>query len=132
MSRIDEYRRCAAAGMSKSETAEHCGVTRRSVGKAAERHGIQFVLWRDKPEVRQAMADRIRARNADPEFAAKRNAATTRRLKASHAAGKLIPKHLRALTPEERAEYDAARKLGCLKDEALRSIGRPDLVEAAE
>lgn len=63
---------------------------------------------------------RMKALNADPEFAK----AHSERMKARHAdqTKDMRQKHLRGLTPEQRANYDAFRKSGFSKAEALAMI----------
>lgn len=56
---VERYLECAAAGMTRQQTADHLGVCIQSVWQMAKRHGIQFVsaqkLYAARhPEVRMA------------------------------------------------------------------------------
>lgn len=90
----DQYRACAAAGMSSTDAARHLGVNRSSVYMAAKRLGITFV---------DARCERMRKLNADPAFAKKLNP-------------------LAHLTPEQRADYDVLKKAGYSRAEAFKAI----------
>lgn len=108
----DEYRACAAAGMSATDAVRHLGVNRSSVYKAAKRLGITFVDARSEcmrrldadPAFAKARDDSLRKLNADPAFAAK-----------------VSP--LAHLTPEQRADYDVLKKAGYSRAEAFKAIG---------
>ena len=75
-----------------------------------------------------AHAERMRKRNADPEFAA----ANAERMRKRHADPEYNP--LAMLSAQERADYDALKRNGYSRDDAFRAIGRADLIrpEAAE
>ena len=75
-----------------------------------------------------ANAERMRKRNADPEFAA----ANAERMRKRHADPEYNP--LAMLSAQERADYDALKRNGYSRDDAFRAIGRADLIrpEAAE
>lgn len=56
---VDRYRQCAAAGMTRQQTADHLGVCIDSVYQMAKRHTIKFTsaqkLYAARhPEVRMA------------------------------------------------------------------------------
>ncbi len=104
------------AGWSIRHAAREWGTSPRAVARAIRREGV---AW---PSQREA----TRRLHADPEFAA-RHAERMRRLNADPARNPLA-----ALTPEERADYDVLRRKGGLtRDEALRAIGRGDLIRAS-
>ena len=73
-------------------------------------------------------SERMRALNADPEFAK----AHAERMRALHADPEFNP--LVVLTPAERADYDVLKRAGYSRDDVFRAIGRADLIrpEAAE
>ena len=97
------WEQCAAAGMSLTAAARHLGRTVSAGSIYAKRHGVSF--QRDT-EFAERNRERMKALNADPEF-----------------------NPLSALTREERADYDLLVKKGGMKrDEALKSIGRADLI----
>lgn len=81
--------------------------------------------WRNS-ELAARQSERIRRLHADPEFAAK-NAERMRRLHADPAFNPLV-----ALTESERADYDVLKKAGYTRAEALRAIGRADLIGESE
>ena len=70
---------------------------------------------------------RMRALNADPEFAERHR----ERMRALHADPEFNP--LVALTETERADYDRVKRtMAYSRAEALHAIGRADLAEAAQ
>lgn len=107
------YQQCLEAGMSQRECAEARGVTVASVSIWAKRNGATFRDVAGSPEFAEARDEQMRKMRADP--------AIDRR-----------PKYLRALTDAERADYDEIKKVGCTKNEALRAIGRDDLIKGGE
>ena len=97
------------------------------------------------PEFAAAHAERMRKRHADPEFAA----AHAERMRKLHADPEFAAAHaermrkrnadpdhnpLVMLTTQERADYDALKRYGYSRADAFRAIGRADLItqEAAE
>ena len=95
------------------------------------------------PEFAAAHRERIRALNADPEFAAARDARSSETMRALNADPEFAaardarmraihadPSHnpLVLLTPDQRADYDALKRAGHSRGDALRAIGRDDLV----
>ena len=80
------------------------------------------------PEFAAAHAERMRKLNADPEFAAA-NAERMRKRNADPDHNPLV-----MLTTQERADYDALKRYGYSRADAFRAIGRADLItqEAAE
>lgn len=95
-----------------SELARILGVTPQSVTNAQIRWGIKL---RDK------RADRMRRLNADPDFAAAHAKRSADRMRRLNAAGLMIPRYLRAMTPEQRADYDTLMGKGYTKAEAVGS-----------
>ena len=93
-----------------AELARMLGLTREAVASAQKRHGIKL---RDK------RADRMRRLHADPEFAA----ANAERMRRRNAEGLMIPRYLRAMTPDQRADYDTLKRSGYTKAEALAALG---------
>ena len=121
--RIDwpaELTRALADGECAADVARRLGVSRAAACKAQRRTGIRLA---------DARAERMRRLNADPEFVKARDeraAEHMRRLNADPARNPLA-----ALTPAERADYDTLRrKGGYTRSDALRAIGRSDLVGA--
>lgn len=62
MSRVEQYRECAAQGMSMAEAAEVCGVTQAAVRMADKRNSLGFIKrqvasGRDLVEVRARMEE---------------------------------------------------------------------------
>jgi hypothetical protein len=99
-----------AEAMARPEVkARHAEATREAMARpeAKARHAEALA----RPEVKAKMAAAARARWADPRF-----------------------NRLAALTPEEREDYDIMKRVGGQRpDDALRAIGRADLIrEAAE
>ena len=74
------------------------------------------------PEFAERRSNRMKALHADPEVAERRN----NRLKALHADPERNP--LVLLTPQERTDYNTLKKAGHPRADALRAIGRADLV----
>ena len=68
----------------------------------------------------------MRALHADPEFAERRRERNRERMKALNADPEFNP--LAALSAAERADYDTLKKAGHSRAEALRSVGRDDLI----
>lgn len=133
MSRIDEYRRCAAAGMSKAETARALGVAQSSVKSAAKRHGIVFV---DKRV--QHCSEALRQKWADPAYRAARSEHARKTTKRAWARGDFDGRRsprlaaVSLLTAPEYEDYRTYMAAGYRRAQALRAIGRADLVEAKE
>lgn len=111
MTRRPSYQECLDAGMSYTETPRARGVTVGAVSCWARKHGVQFRNATKDPEFKKANSERMKRLNADPEF-----------------------NPLAALTREKRADYDTLKRAGYTRPEALRAIGRADLLvqEAAE
>lgn len=130
------YEECAAAGMSVAETARATGKPRSTISAYAKRNGLIFAKGRVSfeissarmtalnadPEFAERRNNRMKALHADPEFAERRN----NRLKALHADPARNP--LVLLTPQERTDYNTLKKAGHPRADALRAIGRADLV----
>ena len=125
------------AGWSTRHAAREWGTSPMAVARAIRREGVAWPSQREAmrrlhadPEFAARNAERMRRLHADPEFAARhaaRHAERMRRLNADPARNPLA-----ALTPEERADYDVLRRKGGLtRDEALRAIGRGDLIRAS-
>ena len=116
------WRECADAGMSLTAAARLLGKTVSTGSVYAKRHGFKFAADYS------ANAARMKALNADPEFAAKARARSSARMKALHADPEFNP--LAALNPSERADYDVLVKSGGYsRCDALVAIGRSDLVK---
>ena len=114
----------------------HAGERARDV---AREHGIDGRVLRMRalnadPEFaerhRERMRERMRALNADPEFAERhreRHRERMReRMRALHADPEFNP--LASLSDAERADYDILKRNGYSRAEALGTIGRADLV----
>jgi hypothetical protein len=103
MSGPTNWRECAEAGMSLSEAARHLGKPVSSGWAYARRHGFAFVQNQEKN--RERHRERMRRLHADP------------------ARNPLV-----LLTPAEREDYDVCMRAGRTRAEALRAIGREDLL----
>ena len=90
----------------------------------AERAAERMRQRHADPEFAKAHAERMRALNADPEFA-KANAERMRALNADPEFNPLV-----LLTPAERADYDVLKRAGYSRADALRAIGRLDILDA--
>ena len=102
--RTEEYARLAAQGKTCAEIAKACGVSRPAVSMWAKRHGVKLPDHRLSPAHAAHMSRNARARYADPAF-----------------------NPLAALTPDERVEYEKAKRRGP-RTLALIVIGRMDLI----
>ena len=79
------------------------------------------------PEFAERHRERMKAINADPEFAERHRERSCERMKAMRADPARNP--LVLLTAAERADYDMLRKKGgSTRNDALRAIGRADLI----
>jgi len=106
--------------MSASETAAAMGVKVGAVYGAARRFGLVF---------RDTRRERMKALNADPEFAERNRERNRERMKALNADPEF--NSLAALSPVERADYDVLVKKGGLsRGAALTAVGRGDLVRS--
>ena len=129
------YRECLEAGMTQAETARARGITAAAVCHWERRNGVSFARAWDDPEFVEAHRERcsksMKARHADPKFAKAHRERSRKRMKAMTADPNIDmrQKHLRALTKDERADYDAHKRAGASKAEALTAIGRGDLVK---
>jgi hypothetical protein len=106
---------CHAAGMSLKQAADAIGISYNATVSRAKRAGLKFPDQRKTPE----WAARICRQNKDAAFAKARY----RRWR--------DPKHnpLVLLTTEERAEYDFLKRNRLSRNEALKAIGRLDILE---
>jgi hypothetical protein len=102
---------CAAAGMSQAEAARHRGMTKAAACQAAKRQGLTF-----KPGRR----DMFKGASRPPEFG--------RRISATM----LARSWKTALSPEEHEAYASYIRRHFRKAEALRIIGREDLIEGSQ
>jgi len=110
---------CAAAGMSQREAAEARQVSVSAACIAAKRLGLTF-----RPVPMKEAMNR-------PEVKERRRAAMNRpEVKERHRAAMNRPEvnPLVLLTPTERADYDLLKRAGHSRNDALRSIGRGDLI----
>jgi len=140
----DRLAECAARGMTMADAARELGVSVPGVFYAARREGVVFPSYREalaRPEVKARHAEATREALARPEVKARHAEALARpEVKAKMAAAARArwadPRfnRLAALTPEEREDYDIMKRVGGQRpDDALRAIGRADLIrEAAE
>lgn len=129
----DQYRACAAAGMSATDAVRHLGVNRSSVYKAAKRLGITFVDARSEcmrrlnadPAFAKARDDGLRKLHADPAFAKANAERAAERMRKLHADPAFAAKvnSLAHLTPEQRADYNVLKKNGYSRAEAFKAIG---------
>lgn len=117
MSNPTNWRDCAEAGMSLSEAARHLGKRPSSGGRYAKRHGFSFAK-----KSADLTRERLRRLHADPEFA-ERHRERIRRLHADPARNPLV-----LLSAAERADYNVCKRSGMTRAEALRAIGREDLL----
>jgi hypothetical protein len=118
---------CAAAGMTATEAARHLGKSRQSGRMYAKRHGFEFPK---NPEERR---ENLRRMHNDPVISAKRSAgvrASWRNAERKRLSRNGYSATLEALTEAERADYKMLRmKYLYRRDEALKAIGRTDLVQ---
>jgi len=98
--------------MGGAELARIVGVSPATVYRHAKRHG-------GLPNKR---AERMRRLHADPAFAAAHAERSAERMRRLHADGR-IHSHIASMTPEQRADYDALRRNGYRKAEALAALG---------
>ena len=127
VTRADQYRACAAEGLTQAETARRLGVSTPAVRQYAKRHGLTFTDGRRTLAHAKRAAENLRAAQQCPEFRAKVSAGLRR--------------YHKRRRDEFRAElgpvnYEHFRFLRWRKKfrraEALRTIGRADLIEGAE
>ena len=114
---------CAAAGMSQREAAEARQVSVSAASIAAKRLGLTFrpVPMKEamnRPEVKE----RLRTAMNRPEVKERRSAAIKEALNRPEVNPLVL------LTPTERADYDLLKRAGHSRNDALRSIGRGDLI----
>jgi len=127
---------CHAAGLNIVQSAEALGITYSAARKRARRAGLRF------RKDYSANAEHMRRLNADPEFAKARDARSAEQMRRLHADPEFAKAHaermrrrqadpkfnpLAALSEAERADYDALKKAGYTRAEALDAIGRGDL-----
>lgn len=114
---------CAAAGMSQREAAEARQVSVSAANMAAKRLGLTFRPVPMKEAMNRPEAkERLRAAMNSPEVKERLRAA----MKAAMNRPDVNP--LVLLTPTERADYDLLKRAGHSRNDALRSIGRGDLI----
>ena len=106
---------CHAAGMSLKQAAEALGISYNATVSRAKRAELKFPDQRKTPE----FAARILGQNKNPAF----DEARRKRWR--------DPKHnpLVLLTPEERADYDLLKRNRLSRKDALKAIGRLDILE---
>jgi len=114
---------CAAAGMSQREAAEARQVSVSAASIAAKRLGLTFrpvpmTEAMNRPEVKE----RLRTAMNRPEVKERRSAAIKEALNRPEVNPLVL------LTPTERADYDLLTRAGHSRNDALRSIGRGDLI----
>ena len=106
------------AGERAKDVAREAGVDGRRLRMKALNADPEFAVAN-----RERGRERMKARNADPEFAA----AHRERMKALNADPEFNP--LVLLTEAERADYDTLKQAGYTRDDAFSAIGRLDLVQ---
>lgn len=141
---VEDYRRCAEAGMTMAEAAEHLGRSRNCVRVMAHRHDLKFAG--DKGEIRRRWEECAAAGMTATEAAAHRG----RSVKSAYAMAQVhgirfAPHHkpepkpkpaarpnvLDILSPAEAEDYRfLTKRYRYTRDEALVAIKRADLVEA--
>ena len=113
---------CAAAGMTVRQAAEAMGKSKAAATNYAKAHGFRFVNSLPEDDRRRASKSaEMRDRWADPS-----SRAALRKSIASGLVGRSF-RHL--MSDQERREYDKLKRLGIARKDALRAIGRADLVE---
>lgn len=118
-----DYAGCAARGLTKAETARELGVSRSAVSAAAHRLGLDFT---PSPLARPSNA----ARNGRYPRTAEHRAAISRGLRVAWALADLAGKRRlsRVLSVGEHRDYLALKAAGFRRGDALRAIGREDLL----
>ena len=103
----------------------HAGERAKDVAREAGVDGrrLRMKALNADPEFAAAHRERMKARHADPEFAA----ANRERMKARHADPEFNP--LVLLSDDERSDYDTLKRAGYSREDALRIIGRADVAQ---
>lgn len=148
---LDDWRRCAAAGMTMAEAAAHRGVSVKAAYMVRWKHGIEFrkEVGRRGPSRREHPMTREWRECAEAGMTAMqaaeklgRSQFTGRGLARRHGfrfaparpgpKPKPAPKRdvLAELTAVQREDYRTFRKHHFTRAEALVKVGRADLVEA--
>jgi hypothetical protein len=144
MTKPDTLEACAADGLNITEAARLCGIPRSRAVAYAKKHGLTFIIVSARERMKALHADpefaerhrelsreRMKALNADPEFAERHRELSRERMKALNADPDYNP--LVLLSDAERQDYNLLRHKGGLpRNDALRAIGRGDLVRGAE
>lgn len=116
------WEECAAAGMTVKQAAEACGKTAAAATKYAAAHGFRFSNSLPEGAPRGgSSAETLRARWADPM--------TRPAMVEGQRKGWDGRRYRVLLTDEQRRAYDKIRNQGIDRADALRAVGRPDLVD---
>lgn len=129
-------RECAAAGMTTRQAAEKLGKTPKYVSNTARRHGFTFPREKRQPRAPREAWEACAAAGMTMAGAARRLGLSRNcAIRARRVHGIKFrsggPIQLSALTEKQAEEYRfLTKRYGYCRAEALRAIGRADLVEA--
>ena len=127
------YEECAAAGMSQAEAARARGAGRSAASLYSKMHNLQFKNGRTDPDSRERRIAALKAAMTTPNVRAQLSARMKKMRQDPAFAARLGRRIPVGLTDAEVEDYRFLTKRKHLtRDEALRAVGRADLIEGAQ